>query len=297
MRLYTDPYPTTVEHFPDIEGGIQVLDLEPGLGPEDIRRLVGNLVIPSHFDVQGNLIAARSAKLLGDVRDMKRSPNSPPYPYARDHFWHTDLGYWSYPDEEDPFATVLYPRLLEGPVADTEFIDTGLLLEFAEKDKYPGITEIFANGITVLSAAKYYTSTLPARGSVDAIQNTLNEKAGNNLAELAIRELIMYPPKTFRTISKHPFSEGVDCIWLDEPHTVDIIGANLPKLEVQEIIAGFVREYLALPPEELAGRPYYEAHTWEEGQAVVWSRRGTLHRAGASPDGESTRNMLKQLIK
>jgi hypothetical protein len=80
------------------------------------------------------------------------------------------LGYWSYPDEEDdPFATLLYPWLLEGPVADTEFIDTGSLLEFAEKDKYRGITEILAKGITVLSGAKYYTSTLPARGSVDAI--------------------------------------------------------------------------------------------------------------------------------
>ena len=145
---------------------------------------------------------------------MKRNLNSPPYPYARDHFWHTDLGYWSYPDEGDPFATILYPRLLEGRVADTEFIDTGSLLQFAEKDKYPGITEILAKGITVLSGAKYYTSALPARGSVDAIQNTLNEKTSNNLAELAVRELAKYPPKAFRTISKHPFRKGADCIWL-----------------------------------------------------------------------------------
>jgi hypothetical protein len=119
-------------------------------------------------------------------------------------------------------------------VADTEFIDTSLLLQFAEAHQ-PGITTKLRGGVTVLSGDNYYRS-IPPKESDEAQQNTLKEKKANTLGELAARELDTFPPRRFQTILQHPFGES-DCIWIDEPHTVDIESTGLPEDEVKGIIA------------------------------------------------------------
>ena len=282
--------PRSIEDFP----GVSVVEIGRGLNSQEFAEFVGSLVIPDHVDWSGDFAPERPARLLGEVREMSRHSTDPRYP-TRDQYFHTDLGYWG---KKNQFATVLYAPHLEGPVAGTEYIDTSLLLQTAESD-FPGITEILAEGTTVFSGAKYYTSVLPFKGSPDLIENTilktLKDKKCKDLKALVAQEKRNFPPKCFPTIPRHPF-RGSRCIVIDAPHTVNIKGSKLPRREVQHFISQFVLKYLDLKPEELAGRPYYAAHTWKEGQAVIWPQIGTLHRAQASPEGEILRDMLRGLI-
>src|SRR5215469_2606833 len=98
--------------------------------------------------------------------------------------------------------------------------------------------ELLAIGKTVLSGARFYTDVVPTL-SDEAKLRIREAKGGRTLEELAEKELEDHPPRSCQTILKHPFRGG-DCIWIDEPHTVDIKGTDLSEVEVKEFIAHFV---------------------------------------------------------
>lgn len=289
MSLYGNPSSTPEGYFP----GIEVIEVGSRLSNREFEEFVGGLVIPAHFDMQGAFTEERQAQPLGETTSMRRNPEKPRDPWAPDHFFHTDRGYW---DKINQFATVLYAQQLSGSeVAGTEFIDTSLLLDTVERD-HPDITEALRQGTTVFSGAKYYTSVLAFKGSAAAIQRTLSERQCATLEEVAAKEAESYPPKSFPTVPMHPFRQKKECVMIDEARTADIEGTGLAPGEIQRIITQFVHDYLALPSEVLADRPYYAVHEWQEGQALIWPQIGTLHRAQASPAGELERNTVRDFI-
>jgi alpha-ketoglutarate-dependent taurine dioxygenase len=287
MSLYSPMNGASRELFP----GIEVLQLERDLSIEELQEFASTLVIPKHVDISCNVIDAKLAEPLGQCVEMRRSPDSPREPWAPDHHWHTDRVYWG----ENQFATILYAKQLAGDVAGIEFIDTTLLLDAIEQDQ-PGITKVLKPATTIFSVVKYYAKVLPAKGTKEAIERTLEQKDCADLEELVAREAMQYPPKQFPTVSMHPF-RAKGCLMLDEARAIDIENSGLSCTEVQAIIAKIIRNYLALPSEELAERFYYAHHEWEEGQVVIMPQLGAIHRAQASPLGELKRNTLRSFIK
>jgi alpha-ketoglutarate-dependent taurine dioxygenase len=243
--------------------------------------------------VKSVFVKERPAQLFEEIRPIIRSPDVPDDPDARDRLPHADATYWG--GNTNPFATVLYARDLEGPVADTGFYDTVSLLRYAEEHEHPGITKLLRGGTTVFSGAHYYTSILQAKGQ-EAVNTRVKAKGANNFHELGAEEERKYPPKRIKTIQINPFNRREECIMIDVPHTVSIEGTELSEEQIQEIITGLVKNYIALPPKELARRPYYKLHKWEKGDVLTWTQKGTLHEAGASPPGEIRREMFRHLI-
>lgn len=286
MSLYSNWGDPSTEHFP----GIEVMQLEPGLSVQEFEEFASTLVIPLHVGMLGTRVEVELAEPLDSTIAMHRSPDSPRESWAPDHHWHTDRAYWG----ENQFATILYAQELSGDVAGTELIDTTLLLEAIERD-HPGMTEILKPGNTVFSVTKYFAKVLPVKGSQEAIQRTLDQNQSSSLEEVVEKQNAAYPAKRFPTIPQHPFRWS-DCLMLDEARTVDIEGTILSKREVQALIATIVEDYLALAPEELADRPYYANHEWEEGQVLIMPQIGAIHRAQASPPGELVRNTLRLFI-
>ena len=79
---------------------------------------------------------------------------------------------------------------------------------------------------------------------------------------------------------------------IDEIRAVDLIGQQ----DARHLLDLIASQYLALLPEELAERPYYYAHQWQEGQAIIYPQVGTLHRAEPSIPGELRRDTLRLFI-
>ncbi len=284
MSLYSEVLEPVDEPMP----GVEVFQLDAGMSEGEFEDFTDTLVIPEHWDLDGQRTPMRPAVRLGGTIAMSRTVDTPREPWAPDHHWHSDRTYWG----DNQFASVLYAQSIDGDVAGTGLINTTLLLEAIEDDE-PGIFEELSSTQTVFSVRRYYEEILPEKGSPEAIQRTLDRFDASSLSEVADKEERRYPEKAFPTLPMHPIW-GVPVIMLDEVRSVRI--TNLPQSRGDEIIDLVVERYLRLDHDELAERPYYERHEWEEGQVLIFPQVGTLHRADASPDSEIERDTLRRFI-
>ncbi len=286
MSLYSRSFDSAEQPLP----GVEVLELEPRMSIPEFEEFAWDLVIPAHWEMDGSYVPrAAQAFQLDKTIQMVRCLDKPRDPWAPDHHWHSDKSYWG----KNQFATVMYAQRLTGQVAGTSFIDTTALLQAIERD-FPGMTETLSHSAAIFTVRRYFEEILPANGSPEAIERTLEEHDASTLEEVAEMEHKKFPPKWFPALLRHPF-RGETCTMIDDARVVDLTGED--EARSQQILKVIRDRFLNLPLEELRQRPYYHHHEWEEGQVVIWPQIGTLHRAEPSPPGEKQRDTLRLFIK
>ena len=164
--------------------------------------------------------------------------------------WHTDMSY----SKEIAFANVLYalkvPRRDGRPLGNTEFASM-----VAAYDDLPAELKQRLAGKTVLH-------------DFNKFWEHMRQQPGSKRPPLTEEQRRKKPPVSHPIFMRHPIT-GRNVLYANPGYSVRI--NELPERESDEILA-FLAEHQLQPK-------YQYAHSWTEGDVLMWDNIGTLHNA------------------
>jgi taurine dioxygenase len=164
--------------------------------------------------------------------------------------WHTDMSY----SKEIAFANVLYalkvPRRDGRPLGNTEFASM-----VAAYDDLPADLKQRLAGKTVLH-------------DFNKFWEHMRRQPGSTRPPLTEEQRRKKPPVSHPVFMRHPIT-GRNVLYANPGYSVRI--NELPERESDEILA-FLAEHQLQPK-------YQYAHSWTEGDVLMWDNIGTLHNA------------------
>jgi taurine dioxygenase len=164
--------------------------------------------------------------------------------------WHTDMSY----SKEIAFANVLYalkvPRRDGRPLGNTEFASM-----VAAYDDLPAELKQRLAGKTVLH-------------DFNKFWEHMRRQPGSTRPPLTEEQRRKKPPVSHPVFMRHPIT-GRNVLYANPGYSVRI--NELPERESDEILA-FLAEHQLQPK-------YQYAHSWTEGDVLMWDNIGTLHNA------------------
>ena len=164
--------------------------------------------------------------------------------------WHTDMSY----SKEIAFANVLYalkvPRRDGRPLGNTEFASM-----VAAYDDLPVDLKERLAGTTVLH-------------DFNKFWEHMRQQPGSKRPPLTEEQRRKKPPVSHPIFMRHPIT-GRNVLYANPGYSVRI--NELPERESDEILA-FLAEHQLQPK-------YQYAHSWTEGDVLMWDNIGTLHNA------------------
>lgn len=164
--------------------------------------------------------------------------------------WHTDMSY----SKEVAFANVLYalkvPRRDGRPLGNTEFASM-----VAAYDDLPAELKQRLAGKTVLH-------------DFNKFWEHMRQQPGSKRPPLTEEQRRKKPPVSHPIFMRHPIT-GRNVLYANPGYSVRI--NELPERESDEILT-FLAEHQLQPK-------YQYAHSWTEGDVLMWDNIGTLHNA------------------